>query len=61
LEVLSEYQLEIINPRDGKTVHKEIIKTEANGSWEFKGGNFASPLPTMEDWIVSLSRANELR
>ncbi len=61
LEAHSEYQLEIINPRDGQTVRKESIKTEANGSWEFKGSNFVSPLPTMEDWIVSLSRGNELR
>lgn len=61
LDANCEYQLEIINPRDGQSVRIETFTTNAEGSWEFKGSNFVSPLPTMEDWIVTISRGNELR
>jgi len=57
----NKYELGIVNPRDGKLFRSELIETDNEGSWEFKGSNFVSPLPTMEDWIVTLSSVNELR
>ena len=54
LEKNSPYSMEIINPRNGKVVRSEKIMSTTDGEWHFKSTNIASPLPTMEDWIVSL-------
>jgi hypothetical protein len=53
------YHLKIIDPRTGKLTREEKITTDQNGEWLFKGSNFVSPLPTMEDWIVNVKIANE--
>jgi peptide deformylase len=54
LKKSSTYSMQIINPRNGKIVREEKINSDTEGEWNFKSKNIASPLPTMEDWIVSL-------
>jgi hypothetical protein len=54
LKKCSTYSMQIINPRDGKIVREEKIDSDIDGEWNFKSKNIASPLPTMEDWIISL-------
>jgi hypothetical protein len=46
--------MQIINPRDGAIIRNEKIKSDNAGVWVFTSTNIASPLPTMEDWLVSL-------
>jgi hypothetical protein len=54
LKVSSHYQMQIINPRDGAIIRNEKIESDDKGVWVFTSTNIASPLPTMEDWLVSL-------
>ena len=54
LEKNSPYSMEIMNPRNGKVVRSEKIMSTTDGEWHFKSTNIASPLPTMEDWIIDL-------
>jgi hypothetical protein len=54
LKADSPYQMQIINPRDGAIIRNEKIKSDNAGVWVFTSTNIASPLPTMEDWLVSL-------
>ena len=50
----SKYRMEIMNPRNGKIVREEKIESSSKREWHFTSKNIASPLPTMEDWIINL-------
>ena len=58
LEKNAKYTVEIINPRTGKIEKSEKVTANADGEWHFTSTNIASPLPTMEDWIMHLAKSS---
>jgi len=58
LEKNAKYTVEIINPRTGKIEKSEKVTANADGEWHFTSTNIASPLPTMEDWIMHLVKSS---